>query len=87
MHVDEGQAGDQPYEKVVDDKKEGQGGVQHTEFDADVSNSSNDAPDVIVEEDNNDVERAVLLAPIIPPQFESKDLYKVLGDPMNATER
>jgi DnaJ-class molecular chaperone len=29
----------------------------------------------------------VLLAPNISPQFDSKDLYKVLGVPMNGTER
>jgi hypothetical protein len=67
LHVHEGQAGDQPYEKVDDDKKVGQGGVQPTEFDADISNLSNDAPDVIVEDDNNKDERAVLLAPMITP--------------------
>jgi hypothetical protein len=81
-----GQAGDQPPEKVDDDKKEGQGGVQSPEFDADVSNPSIDAPDIIDENDNNDGDRAVLLAPNISPQFNSKDLYKVLGVPMNATE-
>jgi hypothetical protein len=68
LHVHEGQAGDQPSEKVDDDKKEGQGGVQPTEFDADVSNLSNDAPDVFVEDENNKDKRAVPLAPMITPQ-------------------
>ncbi len=40
-----------------------------------------------VEDDNNDGDRAVQLAFNITPQFNSKDLYKVLGVPMNATER
>ncbi len=40
-----------------------------------------------VEDDNNDGDGAVLLAPNISPQFDSKDLYKVLGVSMNATEQ
>jgi hypothetical protein len=79
-----GQAGDQPPEWVDWDKKEGQGVVQPPEFDADVSNPSIDAPAIIDEDDNVD---AVPLEPNITPQFDSKDLYKVLGVPMNATER
>ncbi len=61
--------------------------VQPPEFDADVSNPSIDAPDIIDEDDNNDGDGAVPLAPNISPQFNSKDLYKVLGVPINATER
>jgi hypothetical protein len=38
-----------------------------------------------VEDDNNDGDNAVPLEPNITPQFYSKDLYKVLGVPMNAT--
>ncbi len=40
-----------------------------------------------VEDDNNDGDNVVLLEPNINPQFDSKDLYKVLGVPVNATER
>jgi hypothetical protein len=40
-----------------------------------------------VEDDNNDGDGAVPLAFNITPQFNSKDLYKVLGVPMNATEQ
>ena len=87
LHVHIGQKGDQPPEKVDDDEKQGQGGVQPPEFDADISNPSIDAPDIIVEDDNNDDVRAVPLAPMITPQFDSKDLYKVLGVLMNATDQ
>jgi hypothetical protein len=86
LHVHVGQAGDQSLEKVDDDKKEGQGGVENPEFDADVSNPSIDAPAIIVEGDNNEDDGAMPLAPMITPPFNSKDLYKVLGVPMNATD-
>jgi hypothetical protein len=143
LHVHESQAGDQLPAVVDDDKKGGQAGDQPRQYDADVSNPNIDAPDVVVEEDNNvsqdspelhvhegqagdqlpevvedenndrdvpfddnknvdgdnnvngdivedddnDSNGAVPLAPNIPPQFNPKDLYKVLGVPMNTTER
>jgi hypothetical protein len=40
-----------------------------------------------VEDDNNDGDDAVPLATNISPQFDSSDIYKVLGVPLNATER
>jgi hypothetical protein len=40
-----------------------------------------------VEDDINDGDDAVPLEPNISPQFNSKDLYKVLGVSMNTTER
>jgi hypothetical protein len=67
LHVHEGQAGDQPPEVVDDDKKEGQAGDQPPEVVTDVSNPSINAPDVVVEDDNNDNDGVLSLAPMIPP--------------------
>jgi hypothetical protein len=96
LHVHEGQTGDQLPEDVDGDKKEGQAGddqppekQENHEGQAsdqlpgeDENNGDNNA-----EDNNNDGDGAVPLAPKITPQFDSKDLYKVLGAPMNATER
>ena len=71
-----GQAGDQlPEEDENNDR-----GV-HFDDNKNVDGDNN------VEDDNNDGDGAVPLAFNITPQFNSKDLYKVLGVPMNATER
>ncbi len=59
LHVHEGQTGDQLPEGVDGDKKEGQAQDRPCEDDADISNPNIDAPDVVVEEDNNEDERAV----------------------------
>ncbi len=73
-----GQAGDQPPEKQ--ENHEGQASDQLPEEDE--TNGNNNA-----EDDNNDGDGAVPLAPNIFPYFDLKDLYKVLGVPMNATEQ
>ncbi len=73
-----GQTGDQPPEKQ--ENLEGQASDQLPGEDE--NNGNNNA-----EGNNNDGDRAVPLAPNISPQFNSKDLYKVLGVPMNATDQ
>jgi DnaJ-domain-containing protein 1 len=73
LHNHEGQAGDQlPEEDENNDR------------DVPFDDNKNVDDDNNVEDDNNDGDDAI---PIITPQFDSKDLYKVLGVPMNATER
>jgi hypothetical protein len=72
LHVHVGQAGDQPPVKVDDDKKEGQGGVQHSKFDADISNPSNHASNFIVGDDNNDMTGLYHWHPSFPPKSTQK---------------
>jgi hypothetical protein len=83
LHVHEGQAGDQLPEVVEDQNND-----RDVPFDDNKNvDGDNNVNGDIVEDDNNDSDRAVLLAPMIPPLFNPKDLYKVVGVPMNATER
>jgi hypothetical protein len=76
LHNHEGQAGDQLPEED-----------EHNDHDVPFDDNKNVDGDNNVEDDNNDGDNAVPLAPNISPQFDSKDLYKVLGVPSNATEQ
>ena len=80
MLVHEGQAGDQ----LPDEDENNDHDVPFDEnknVDGDNNVNGDD-----VEDHNNDGDKAVPLAPYIFPQFDSKDLYKVLCVPSDATE-
>ena len=83
MHDHEGQVGDQLPE-VFEDENNDRGVPFDDNKNVDCNYSVNGD---IVEDDNNDGDGAVLLASNNPHQFDSKDLYKLLGVPMIATER
>jgi hypothetical protein len=76
LHNHEGQAGDQLPEED-----------EHNDHDVPFDDNTNIYGNNNVEVDNNDGDNAVPLAPNISPQFNSSDLYKVLGVLLNATER
>jgi curved DNA-binding protein CbpA len=89
-----GQTGDQPRTQASQEKQddgvqqdlppqENHEGQASDQLPGEDENNGNNN----VEDDNNGGDGAVPLAPNISPQFDSKDLYKVLGVPMNVTEQ
>jgi hypothetical protein len=90
----EGQAGDQPRNQASQEKQDDgvqQGLPPHENHEGQASDQlpgeDENNGDNNVEDNNNDGDGAVPLAPNISPQFHSKDFYKVLGVSMNATEQ
>ena len=80
----DGQAGDQPRTQASQEKQDD--GFQQDSSPRDEGQASDQLPGEDENNgDNNDGDRASPLAPNITPQFDSKDLYKVLGVPTNAT--